>query len=205
MYQPRKYLKKDKQYIYKFIQENPFATFVLQGERLLATHIPVLIKGAVDDFTLYAHIANHNEQFSHLEDGKDALLIFQGPHAYVSSSWYKEKEISTWDYSAVHVNVKLTLQTREELEASLQELVHKFESQQEDPLFFKDLPREMVDDHLPRITGFWCEPVKVEAIAKLHQGFDKDDLESVTRHLEKGESPLDCPLSRDIKKENNIE
>nr|WP_251805151.1 MULTISPECIES: FMN-binding negative transcriptional regulator [Antarcticibacterium] len=73
MYQPKKYLKKDKQYIYDFIKRNPFATFVLQGDRLLATHIPVLIKGPLEDFTLYAHIANHNEQFSFLKDGIEAL------------------------------------------------------------------------------------------------------------------------------------
>ncbi len=205
MYQPKKYLKKDKQYIYNFIKENPFATFVLRGDRLLATHIPVLIKGPVEDFTLYAHIANHNEQFPFLEDGIEALLIFQGPHGYVSSSWYKEKEISTWDYSAVHVNVRLTLQTQGELEESLENLVHKFESEQEDPLFYKDLPRDMVEDHLPRITGFWCEPFKIEAIAKLHQGFEEDDLKSVTKHLEDRDDPMSCPLSRDIKKENNLE
>lgn len=204
MYQPKKYLKKDREYIYKFIQENPFATFVLKGDRLLATHIPVLIKGPVDNFTLYAHIANHNEQYSFLKDGIEALLIFQGPHGYVSSSWYKEKDISTWDYSAVHVNVKLTLQTEEELEDSLQDLVYKFEKKQENPLFYKDLPRDMVEDHLPRITGFWCEPVKIEAIAKLHQGFEKEDLHSVTQHLEAENNPMSCPLSRDIKKENNL-
>jgi transcriptional regulator len=205
MYQPKKYLKKDKQYIYDFVKKNPFATFVLQGDRLLATHIPVLIKGPLEDFTLYAHIANHNEQFSFLKDGIEALLIFQGPHGYVSSSWYKEKEISTWDYSAVHVNVKLKLQTEEELEDSLQDLVFKFEKQQENPLYFKDLPRDIVEENISRITGFWCEPLKVEAIAKLHQGFDRDDLESVTKHLETRDDPMACPLSRDIKKENNLD
>ena len=205
MYQPKKYLKKDREYIYNFIHQNPFATFVLKGDRLLATHIPVLIKGTAENFTLYTHIANHNEQFSFLKDGKEALLIFQGPHGYVSSSWYKEKDISTWDYSAVHVNVKLKLQTKEELEDSLQNLVYKFEKQQANPVYYKDLPRDMVEDHLPRITGFWCEPVKIEAIAKLHQGFEKDDLKSVTGHLEAQNDPMGCPLSRDIKKENAID
>lgn len=203
MYQPKKYLKKDKEFIFNFIQEHPFATFVLNGERILATHIPFLIKGTAEDFIIYGHIANHNEQLQYLKDGAEALVIFQGAHGYVSSSWYRDPDISTWDYSAVHVNVKLKLQTEEELAVSLKNLVHRFEKDQKDPLYFEDLPKEMVDDHLPLITGFWGEPFKVEAVAKLHQGYDKEDIESVVEHLaQRKEDPLACPLSRDIRKEN---
>ena len=203
MYQPKKYLKKDKDFIFNFIQEHPFATFVLNGERILATHIPFLIKGTAEDFIIYSHIANHNEQLQYLKDGAEALVIFQGAHGYVSSSWYRNTDISTWDYSAVHVNVKLKLQTEEELAVSLKNLVHRFEKDQKDPLYFEDLPKEMVDDHLPLITGFWGKPFKVEAIAKLHQGFEKEDIESVVKHLEeRTEDPLACPLSKNIRKEN---
>ncbi len=203
MYQPKKYSKKDPQYIFDFIKAHPFATFVLKGDRLLATHIPVLITGTPKDFTLYSHIANHNEQFSFLQDGLEALLIFQGAHGYVSSSWYKEKDISTWDYSAVHVNAKLRIQSPGELESSLDNLVGEFEKNQEKPLFFHDYPRDMVEEHLPLITGFWCDPFKVEAVAKLHQGYDKEDIGSVTRHLEKMDDPGAKELSKNIKDENN--
>ncbi len=203
MYQPKKYLKKDRDFIFNFIQEHPFATFVLKGDRILATHIPFLTKGTSNDFILFSHIANHNEQLQHLKDGTEALVIFQGPHAYISSSWYKEKDISTWDYSAVHVNVKLKLQTEKELVDSLKSLVFKFEMKEEYPLYFEDIPKEMVEDHLPLITGFWCEPFKIEAVVKLHQGFEKDDIDSVVDHLAKRkEDALACPLSNNIRKEN---
>ncbi len=204
MYQPKKYIKKDPGYIFNFITENPFATFILLGDRLLATHIPVLIEGTADDFKLYSHIANHNEQFDFLQDGMEALLIFQGAHDYISSSWYKEKDISTWDYSAVHVNVQIRLQSQRELAGSLRNLVYKFEKDQESPLYFDDIPQQIIDDHLPCITGFWCEPFKIEAIAKLHQGTNNDDVRSVITHLEKGRSPLSCPLSQNIKKEHDL-
>lgn len=204
MYQPKKYKKKDAGYIFNFIKEHPFATFVLEGDRLLATHIPVLIEGTPEKFTLYSHIANHNQQFDYLQDGIEALIIFQGAHAYVSSSWYKDKDISTWDYTAVHVNVQLRLQSQDELADALRNLVHKFEKDQENPLYFDDLPQELIDDHLPRITGFWCEPFKIEAIAKLHQGMDEDDVRSVINHLKKGPSPLSCPLSKNIQKEHDL-
>ncbi len=202
MYQPKKYRKNDPQYIFDFIKAHPFAAFVLSGDRLLATHVPVLITGTPENFCLYSHIANHNEQFSYLKDGTEAVLIFQGAHGYVSSSWYKEKDISTWDYSAVHVNVRLIIQTPQELESSLGELVAKFEKKQEHPLYFHEYPREMVEEHLPLITGFWCDPFKIEAVAKLHQGSHKEDIESVARHLENSKDPMAKVLSKNIREEN---
>ena len=202
MFQPDKYRKKDGQYIFDFIKAHPFATFVIKGSELLATHIPILVKGDSQEFTLYGHIAKANEQYSHLRDDLEGLLIFHGAQGYVSSSWYKEVDISTWDYSAVHVNVKLKLQSREELINSLKELVWHFEKEEEKPIFYEDLPQEMIEEHLPLITGFWCEPVKVQAIAKLHQGFEKEDIHSVTRHLEKRGNALSSELSKNIKKEH---
>ena len=202
MFQPKKYLKKDPGYIFEFIKEHPFATFIINGHEILATHIPVLIKGTPEKFQLYGHIAQANEQYEYLKDGLEALLIFQGPHAYVSSSWYKDIDISTWDYSAVHVNVKLKLQTREELEDSLQNLIAHFEKDQKQPVLYKDIPKKMLEDHLPLITGFWMEPVKVQGIAKLHQGFEKDDIHSVTKHLEERQDALSSELSKNIKKEH---
>ena len=201
MYQPKKYLKKDPQYIFDFIKHHPFATFILNGNRILATHIPILAEGNAEKFSLYSHIANHNEQLQFLKDGTEALLIFQGAHGYISSSWYKEKDISTWDYSAVHVNVKLKIQTREELENSLQKLVGQFETPQKNPIYYNDIPEQMLKEHLPQIIGFWCEPFKIEAVAKLHQSAHKDDIISVTQHLEEQGDSVASELSKNIKTE----
>lgn len=202
MYQPKKYKKQDPEYLFKFIKEHPFATMVLQGERLLATHIPVLIEGTPQDFKLYAHIANFNEMLPFLKDGVAVMLIFQGVHGYISSSWYEEKDISTWDYSAVHINANIKMQTSEELESSLEKLVHKFEKGQDKPLYYKDIPAKMLKENLPMITGFWCEPYKIEGVAKLHQSYKKQDVKSVVEHLEHG-CPLEKELSKEIKREND--
>lgn len=202
MFRQKKYLKKDPQYIFNFIEQHPFATFVLQGEDLLATHIPVLIEGTSENFRLFGHIAEANEQYKFLKDGIEALLIFHGPQAYVSSSWYKNIDISTWDYSAVHVNVKLNIQTREELEQSLAVLIRKFEKDQKCPVHYQDLPKDMIEDHLPLITGFWCEPIRIQAIAKLHQGFDIDDVQAISSNLEERQ---EFKLSNNIKKEHDTD
>lgn len=204
MYQPKKYKKSDPEYFFSFIKEHPFATMVVQGKRLLATHIPVLAEGDPVNFKLYSHIANFNEMLPLLKDGAEVLLIFQGANGYVSSSWYEEKDISTWDYSAVHVNAKIKLQTKAELETSLDKLVYRFEKDQEKPLFYSDLPKKMLEDHLPLITGFWCDPFKIEGVAKLHQSYKKEDIVSTIQHLELDKCPMSKQLSQDISKENKL-
>lgn len=203
MYQPKKYRKDDPGYIFEFIRKHPFATLIVKGEALMATHIPVLAEGTPENFRLFFHIANHNELLEFLKDGTEALLIFQGAHAYISSSWYKEKDISTWDYSAVHINAKLRIQSLKELETSLEKLVKEFEKEQEEPLYYQDIPLAMLADHLPQITGFWAEPVKVEAVAKLHQTFRKEDVLAVASELEKS-GGLAAELGKDIRNENGL-
>ena len=203
MYLKEKYLKKDRKYIFDFIQNHPFAVFVLNGKRLLATHIPILTEGNAENFKLYSHIAHNNEQYPHLKTGTEALLIFQGPNAYVSASWYKEKDISTWDYSAVHVNVKLVIQSEEELEASLKKLVARFEKGQGKPLYYEDIPQEIITTHLPLIKGFWCEITNLQAIAKLHQAHGKEDIDSVIQHLGQQKNPMAVETSKNIKKEQD--
>tara|TARA_R110000765_G_scaffold233400_1_gene336508 strand:- start:429 stop:1046 length:618 start_codon:yes stop_codon:yes gene_type:complete len=201
MYQPKRYQKNDSAYFKDFITAHPFATLVIQGERLLATHIPVLIDDSKPEIILFGHIANFNEQLNYLKENAEVLLIFQGANGYVSSSWYKEKDISTWDYSAVHVNAKIRLQTSSELESSLEKLVNHFEKKQENPLFYNDIPSDMLKEHLPLITGFWCEPFKIEGVAKLHQSYAEEDVQSSIEHLAK--CPSTVQLSKDIKKEHD--
>ena len=204
MYQPKKYQKTDRTYLLNYMNHHPFATFVSQGKRLLATHLPFLTQGSAEDFHLFSHIANHNEQHSFLKDGAEALVIFQGAHSYVSSSWYREKNISTWDYSAVHVNVRIKLQNAAELEYCLERLVGHFEKEQATPLLYHDIPKEMLREHLPQITGFWCEPTHIEGIAKYHQGYKKEDVESVVRHLQETGDPTSEKLSREIQNEHGL-
>jgi len=205
MYRLSKYQKDNPEFIFSFIQNHPFATFILKGEELLATHIPVLIEGDSNFWKLYAHIANHNEQLQYLKDGAEALIVFHGANAYVSSSWYKEKDISTWDYSAVHVNARIKRQSQGELENSLKRLVGKFEKEQEKPLLYEDLPEKMLKEHLPLITGFWLEPFKVEGISKLHQAFPEHDIKQIVNKLEDSGDTQEKKVSEAIKKENKVD
>ena len=192
MYNPPKYRKNESQFIHDFIQEYPFATMVLQGSQLLATHVPVLIEGPAQKFRLYAHISNNNPMWEYLRDDKEMLLIFKGPDAYISSSWYAAPDIPTWDYSAVHVNARIRLQSQGELQRSLEKLIAHFEKEQENPLDIDKIPQDVWTENFKEITGFWLEPTEMVGIAKLHQGFPKSDILNITEQLNKHPS---CPMN----------
>lgn len=191
MYQSDRYKNNHPEFIYDFIKAHPFAALVLQGEELLATHVPVLVKGSADSFKLFAHIANHNPMREFLSDQNDMLLIFSGADSYISSSWYAETDIPTWDYTAVHVNAKVKLQTREELQLSLEILIERFERGSKNPVSSRDIPKDMWDENFNEITGFWLEPFKMVGIEKLHQGFSEKDIINITENLN---SRPGCPM-----------
>ncbi|TXK73778.1 FMN-binding negative transcriptional regulator [Mesonia sp. HuA40] len=202
MYYPKAYQKKDKSYIFDFIKAYPFCSMVIQGEELLATHIPIMLDGNADAFKLIGHIAKSNPQFEYLKSGTEALFIFQGPQAYVSSSWYPHKDISTWDYSAVHVNAKLFPRSQRQLEKDLKILVNHFESRQENPLYYEDLPRNLIEKHLPLILGFQAIPYKIQAIAKYHQKQSQETQIEVCKHLSKEKSTKE--VAKAISNENHL-
>lgn len=198
MYQPKRFQKEKDDYQLKFIKNHPFATLIVKENEFLATHIPILIEEKTDKKILYGHIANHNKMKEVLKDGTEVLLIFQGAHGYISSSWYTNKDISTWDYSAVHVKATIKIQIPEELETSLRKLIKKFEQPMENPLLYDDIPQEIIDENFKQITGFWLYPTKIEAIAKYHQGFSKKDVHHIIQKL-KGKND---GLAQVIKKEH---
>ena len=203
MYQPQKYKNDGSSFIRQYIASYPFATLICNSDPLLATHIPILIDTDSLEFRLFAHIANHNPMRRYLVDGMPMLAIFKGPDAYVSSSWYTEPDVPTWDYTAVHVNARLKVQTDNELQKSLEKLITHFEREQENPITAASIPTEMWHQNFKEITGFWLEPFKIVGIEKLHQGFPHSDLNNITEQLDiKG-----CPqqqLAALIKKKHNL-
>lgn len=105
MYLPDIYAETDKRRIYEFIRDNGFGILISHnGPGPVASHLPfVLNEGPEGEDTIIGHMARANEQWKHA-DGKDVLIVFHGPHAYVSPTWYRvEDVVPTWNYAVVHV------------------------------------------------------------------------------------------------------
>ena len=108
MYIPKYFQIDDQDIIEDFIEKYSFATLFSQhnGEPY-ATHLPLLLNK--DEQALYGHFARPNKQW---EDGEKQLIlaVFQGPHCYISPSWYEtNRAVPTWNYVSVHVYGKMEI------------------------------------------------------------------------------------------------
>ena len=101
MYIPKHFEVTDQDVIFAFINENAFGQLVSNVDgRLFSTHMPFLLS---DDKTrLTGHVARLNPQHAEL-DGQEVLVTLQGPHDYISPSWYASAGVPTWNYQAVHI------------------------------------------------------------------------------------------------------
>ncbi|MCE9607181.1 MAG: FMN-binding negative transcriptional regulator [Planctomycetia bacterium] len=109
MYSPDHFRETDHEKIFDFVERNGFASLVTSHDGLpFASHLPLHLRrdSAADVATgrasLVGHMARSNPQWRD-SDGQTALVIFNGPHAYVSPTWYGEPNtVPTWNYIAVH-------------------------------------------------------------------------------------------------------
>src|SRR6266498_3321945 len=107
MYIPKYYREEDRQKILAFLKQNNFAALVtFDGEKPIATHIPVEVVESESGWTIYGHLSRANTQKKTFGE-QEALLIFQGAHTYISARWYTEVDVPTWDYMIVHVYGKV--------------------------------------------------------------------------------------------------
>ncbi|WZH35839.1 MAG: FMN-binding negative transcriptional regulator [Microbacterium enclense] len=100
------------------VRQHPFALVISGGgadAAPTATHTPVVVEDVPDDTTLVGaellgHIARKNPQWTSLRDGQPVLLVFSGPHGYVSPTAYADDpNVPTWDYAAVHLTARVTV------------------------------------------------------------------------------------------------
>ena len=105
MYVPKRFREDDHRVLCEFIQRHSFGTIISGGSKPDATHLPFLIDSEHgEQGTLHAHFARANPHWKGLRSIDEVLVIFQGPHCYLSPSWYENQvTVPTWAYAAVHV------------------------------------------------------------------------------------------------------
>ncbi len=98
------YLMTDPAEVARLIRGNPWATYVSStGDGLVASHYPTLLDEGADELTILSHFGRPDEQLHELGQ-HEVLVVVQGPHDYVSSSWYAEgDDIPTWNHVTAHL------------------------------------------------------------------------------------------------------
>ena len=185
MYIPENYKNEDTNDVKKFIKEHSFGILVTHGGgKTLATHIPLeLTTNKEGKDVLQGHIAKRNPQKENFKNDIEVLCIFNGPHSYVSSSWYNYEEVPTWNYIAVHVYGKLKVIKGEELVGALKELVDTYEVDSENPISIEKLSDKTMGQ-VHGIVGFEIEITDIQATKKLSQGHDEENYLNIISKLE---------------------
>jgi transcriptional regulator len=177
------------------VDRYPFGALVACRDGVpAASHVPFIYDRKAH--TLLAHVARANPQWRDLSGDSEVLVIFQGPHAYVSPSWYVDPGVPTWNYTAVHVyGAVRTLHDAPSVAAIVERLTARFESAQERPW------QAAYDERLLRqIVGIEIEITRIEGKFKLSQNRSATDRAAVVAQLEASGSDNDAALAGLMKK-----
>jgi transcriptional regulator len=191
MYLPRLFAVEDLPKLHGFIEQFSFASLVTQTEgKLIASHIPfVLDREEGVRGRLRGHVAVRNPQLAHLKSGSEALVMFQGPHSYISPSWYASQEtVPTWNYTAVHAYGRPRMLDRAGLIMLLKDLVHQNERLLEPPWDF-DPQSAWIEKMLPEIAAFEIPIDRLEGKFKLNQNRTSADRRRVVEVLSASHDP----------------
>ena len=206
MYRPVHFREDDPGILQQFIQQHSFGVLITQRKgKLVANHLPFLLDTGCGIYgVLRGHMARANNQWHMLGEGdpgdtREVLVIFQGPHSYVSPSWYVddvETSVPTWNYAAVHAyGVPRLIEDSTELSNILLATVQTNEAQFAHP-WQVELLNEHVQKKLKAIVGFEIEITRLEGKFKLSQNRSMNDQQEVITALDQSLSPETAQLMR---------
>lgn len=201
MYIPALYKNEDAEEIRDFIKRTSFAVVVNQTEgKLWATHVPLVLDvTATGKELLVGHVSKLNPQAESFKNEAEVLVIFSGPNAYISSSWYDHENVPTWNYLAVHVYGTVRLYTKAEALLSLKKLVDHFETRSEKPVRVEDLSEKTMRE-ANGIIAFEIEITAIEAMKKLSQNRDDKNHENIVTELQKTNDNQAIAIAEAMKK-----
>lgn len=197
MYVPEAFKESRLDVLHAFMRANPFATLVANGATgPVAIHLPTLLHSEMGIHgILHAHAARANHDVPAIDTGVPALFVFQGPHAYISPSWYPSKRlhgrvVPTWNYMAVHARGILKLQSEPDwLLRHLQQLTDSQEKHRDHPWFLSDAPKPYIDALTGNIVGLEFEITSLTGKWKLSQNRPVGDQEGTIKGLEAEDEP----------------
>lgn len=178
MYIPTHFRQTDRATIDAFIHDNGFGALIsVVGGEVLASHLPFLYD--TNQGLLLGHLARVNPQWRTLGGATDVRVILQGPHAYVSPTWYAKPSVPTWNYAAVHIRGRAEVfDEPQRLHALVEALSRKYEAGGEAPWNGAN-DRRMLE----QIVGVSIRIEEIEASFKLSQNKSRADRERVSREL----------------------
>lgn len=181
----------DTEEIKRLIRENPWAILVSSTpDGLVASHYPVLVDESREELAIVTHVGRPDEQIHGLGEG-ELMVIIQGPHGYISPSWYDANPaVPTWNFTSAHLSGVPEILGAEENLRVLGSLVDHFEDRVPEPRRMLGSPADA--EYAVRISsgtvGIRLTPTKIVAKRKLSQNRTPEIAQSIIAHLE-GDGP----------------
>jgi transcriptional regulator len=192
MYEVEAFREERIEVLHALIKAHPLATLVVTtAQGLEANHIPLLIDPDPTPFgTLRGHVARANPVWRTFDAGVEALAVFQGPHGYITPSWYPSKVqtgkvVPTWNYAVVHALGPLKIyEDAAWLCGLVTRLTASHESQRDKPWHVTDAPADYIDTMLKAIVGIEIPVRRMQGKWKMSQNRLPRDREGVIEGLE---------------------
>ncbi|MCJ8221621.1 FMN-binding negative transcriptional regulator [Bacillus paralicheniformis] len=201
MYIPKYFKVENVDEILDFVQKNSFGTIVTTEQgKPIATHLPLGFNKKGDDYYITGHVSFGNPQWRTFETCQDVLVMFQGPHAYISSSWYGHEDVPTWNYQAIHIYGQASILERDELIEELTIMMGKYEKHRENPILWDNLSPQLLERQLKAIVGFKIKVEDIQAAYKLSQNRNDTDYMNIIDQLQNEGDPHAEQLAAVMKK-----
>ena len=184
MYKLPYFTEENEEVVFDFMQKNSFAIITGCNQVFpVATHVPLDVKKEGGKIIFTGHMMKNTDHHKAFSQSENVLVIFTGPHCYVSASWYVKKEVaSTWNYIDVHARGTIKFTDEEGTKKIIENLTNKYELPGSLADFNK-LPAEYVDRLVKAIIGFTIEVSTIENVFKLSQNHDETTRESIIENL----------------------
>ncbi len=191
MFQPSVFREDRREVLHDLITSNPFATlFASAAGALSADHIPLVLHPDLSPHgTLRGHVAVANPLHRETSGDFDVLVVFQGPQAYVTPSWYPSKQehgkvVPTWNYVVAHAHGRLQFRDDPDwLMAHLEALTRMQEDGRPTPWAPSDAPDDFMARQLRALVGIEIEIEKLTGTWKVSQNKDVVDRNGVVNGL----------------------
>ncbi|MEI9956896.1 MAG: FMN-binding negative transcriptional regulator [Ferruginibacter sp.] len=186
MYKFSYYTEQDDEKVIDFMKGNAFALITGAGEKYpVATQIPLEIKVVDGKIFLEGHLMRKTDHHLAFEKNNNVLVLFTGPHCFVSASWYTNPSVgSTWNYVSVHAKGKISFTDEEGTLKAVKAVSDKYEGTASAGAF-DALPKEYIDHMVKAIVGFSIEVESLENVFKLSQNRDESSQKNIIEQLKK--------------------
>jgi len=198
MYQPPHFREDRLEVQHQLIRAHPLGLVFTAGPAgLMANAIPFLVDAdASAKGTLRGHFARANPQLGELAAVEECLVVFQGPQAYITPSWYATKRatgkvVPTWNYVTVHAWGRPAVRDDASwLRRQIEDLTRSREAGRAAPWRVSDAPEGFIAGQAKGIVGVEIVIARIEGKWKVSQNRPVEDRAGVVAGLRESDQAM---------------